>query len=94
MNQPQYIAQKVKVPQIWRDLKISNQNFNRSNVDLTTNIGDWSLDSDKSSLETEEEQDGSIPSGVTKFVIRNISPFTDRSCSSSLNGSDPEQMSD
>ena len=57
-------------------------------------MGVWSLDSDKSILETEEEQDGSIPSGVTKFVIRNISPFADRSCSSSQNGSNPEQMSE
>ena len=34
-----------------------------------------------------------FPSGVTKFVIRNIAPSADRSCSSGLNGSDPEQMS-
>ena len=28
------------------------------------------------------------------FVIRNISPYVDKSCSSSLNGLDPEQMSE
>ena len=56
-------------------------------------MGGWSLDSDKSSLETEEEQDGSLQSGVAKFVIRNISLSADRSCSSGLNGSDSEQMS-
>ena len=56
MNQQQYIACKFKVTQIWRDLKISNQNFTRSDVDLTTNMGGWSLDLDKSSLETEEDQ--------------------------------------
>ena len=35
-----------------------------------------------------------LPSGVAKCVIRNISPSADRSCSSSINGSDPEQMSE
>ena len=52
------------------------------------------MDSDKSILETEEEQDGSIPSGVSRFVIRNIGPSADRSCSFGLNGLDPEQMSE
>ena len=52
------------------------------------------MDSDKSISETEEEQDGSLHSGVAKLVIRNISPSADRSYSSSLNGSDPEQMSE
>ena len=94
MNQPQYRAQKFKVAQIWRDLKISNQNFNRSDVDLTAKMGGWSLDSDKSISETEDEQDESIPTRVAKFVIRNISPSADRSCSSGMNGSDPEQMSE
>ena len=28
------------------------------------------------------------------YVIRNIAPSADRSCSSGLNGSDPEQMSE
>ena len=35
-----------------------------------------------------------IPNGVARFVIKNISPSTDRSYSSSLNGLDPEQMSE
>ena len=35
-----------------------------------------------------------MPSWVARFVIRNIAPFTDRSCSSGLNGSDLEQMSE
>ena len=35
-----------------------------------------------------------VPNGVTKFVVRKIAPSTDRSCSSGLNGSDPEQMSE
>ena len=56
MYQQQYRAYKVKVTQIWRDMKISNQNFTRLDVDLTTKIGGWSLDSDKSSSETEEDQ--------------------------------------
>ena len=56
MNQQQYRAYKVKVTQIRRDLKISNQNFTRSDVDLTVNMGGWSLDSNKSSSETEEYQ--------------------------------------
>ena len=30
-----------------------------------------------------------LPSGVTRFVIRNIAPSANRSCSSGLNGSDP-----
>ena len=94
MNQPQNRAQKIKVAHIWRDMKISNQNFSRSDVDLIANIGGWSLDSDKSSLETEEEKDRSIPNGVSKFVIRNISPSADRSYSFGLNGLDPEQMSE
>ena len=89
MNQQQYRAYKVKVTQIQRDLKISNQNFTRSDVDPTAKMGGWNLDSDKSSLETEEDHNR-----FTKFVIRNIVPSADRSCSSSLNGSDPEQMSE
>ena len=52
------------------------------------------MDLDKSVSEIEEEQDRSLPSGVAKFVIRNISLSADRSCSSGLNGSDPEQMSE
>ena len=35
-----------------------------------------------------------LPSGVAKFVTRNISPSVDISCSSSLNGLDLEQMSE
>ena len=35
-----------------------------------------------------------IVSFVISIVIRNIVPYVDRSCSSGLNGSDPEQMSE
>ena len=35
-----------------------------------------------------------LPNGVTTFVIRNIGPSADRSCSFGLNGLDPEQMSE
>ena len=35
-----------------------------------------------------------FPSGVTRFVIKNIAASVNKSCSSSLNGSDPEQMSE
>ena len=91
MNQHQYRAHKVKVAQIWRDLKISKQKFSRLDVDLTTNIGGWSLDSDKISSETEEEQDESIPSGVAKFVIRKYTPPADKSWFPGLNGLDLEQ---
>ena len=56
MNQNQYRVHKVKVTQIQRDMKISKQNFTRSNVDLTANNECWSLDSDKSSSENEEDQ--------------------------------------
>ena len=35
-----------------------------------------------------------FPNRVAKPVVRNIAPFANRSCSSSLNGSDPEQMSE
>ena len=35
-----------------------------------------------------------LPSGVAKFVVRNIAPSADRSCSSGLNGSDPKQISE
>ena len=56
MNQQQYKAYKVKVTQIRRDLKISNQNFTRSDVDLTAKMGGWNLDLDKSSSKTEEDQ--------------------------------------
>ena len=35
-----------------------------------------------------------FPSGVARFVTRNIAPSADRSCSSGLNGSDLEQMSE
>ena len=35
-----------------------------------------------------------LPSGVTRFVIRNIAPSADRSFSSGLNGSDLKQMSE
>ena len=52
------------------------------------------MDSYKSSSETEEEQDGSIPNRVARFVVRNIAPSVDRSCSSGLNGSYPEQISE
>ena len=41
--------------QIQRDLKISNQNFTKSDVDLTEKTEGWSFDSDNSSLETEED---------------------------------------
>ena len=34
-----------------------------------------------------------FPDRVAKFVIRNIAPSANRSCSSGLNGSDLEQMS-
>ena len=56
MNQQKYSAYKVKVTQIQRDLKISNQNFTRLDVDLTAKMGGQNLDSDKSSSETEEDQ--------------------------------------
>ena len=55
MNQQQYRAYKVKVTQIRRDLNISNQKLTRSDVDLTGNMGGWSLDSDESSSETKED---------------------------------------
>ena len=35
-----------------------------------------------------------LPSKVARFVIMNIAPSADRSCSSGLNGSDPEEMSE
>ena len=35
-----------------------------------------------------------LPSRVTRFVVRNIAPSMDKSYSSGLNGSDPEQMSE
>ena len=35
-----------------------------------------------------------FPSGVARFVVRNIAPSADRSCFSGLNGSYPEQMSE
>ena len=33
-----------------------------------------------------------FPSGVARFVARKNAPLADKSCSSSLNGSDLEQM--
>ena len=56
MNQQKYRAYKVKVTQIERDLKISNQNFTRLDVDLIAKTGGWSLDLDESSSKTEEDQ--------------------------------------
>ena len=35
-----------------------------------------------------------FPSGVARFVVRNIAPSVDRSCSSGMNGSDPKQISE
>ena len=35
-----------------------------------------------------------LPSGVAIFVVRNIAPSMDISCSSGLIGSNPEQMSE
>ena len=35
----------------------------------------------------------SVPSRVARFVIMNIAPSADRSCSSGLNGLDLEQIS-
>ena len=52
------------------------------------------MDSDKSSSKTEDEQEKSIPNRVTRFVVRNIAPSADRSYSSGMNGSDPEQISE
>ena len=35
-----------------------------------------------------------FPSGVARFVVNNIAPSADRSCSFGMNGSDPKQMSE
>ena len=37
---------------------------------------------------------GANPELLLLFVIRNIAPSVDRSCTSGLNGSNPEQMSE
>ena len=75
----------------------TNPNWLIQIANLTEESRRRSLDSGKS-WRTEEEQIDwyihSFPSGVAIFVRRNISPFADRSYSSGLNGSDPEQMSE
>ena len=66
-------------------------------ADLIEESWRWSLDLEESSR-TEEAQINwdmhYFPSRVAIFVIRNIAPSADRSCSSGMNGSDPEQMSE
>ena len=52
------------------------------------------MDSDKSIQKLRKNKTDLLPSGVARFVVRNIAPSVDRSCSSGLNGSDPEQISE
>ena len=75
MNQPQYRAQKVKVAQIWR---FQTKNFSRSDIDLTAKTGGWSLDSDKSISETEEEQDRSTPQQSCQICCQEYITFCER----------------
>ena len=78
-------------------MKVLNQNSLSHMADLIEESWRWSMDLDKG-LRTEEDQSqpkfALFPSRVSRFVIRNNAPSTDRSCSSGLNGSDPGQMSE
>ena len=74
---------------------ISNQNFTKS--DGRYDWKDWILELGFRQVFEDwgrlDQLKLVFPNGVTKFVIRNIAPSADKSYSSGLNGSDPEQMS-
>ena len=78
--------------QIWKYVIIPKQNITRqaSRYDQW-NIGAWIPDK---SVKTKEYHMcwKLFPSGVARFVARKNAPLVDKICSSSLNGSDLEQM--
>ena len=78
------------------DMKRSDKNekyFTKNIVDLITKQVGIGFQTSVWGLKKTRYTKNSFPSGVSRFVARKITSPADKSCSSSMNGSDLEQIS-